>query len=457
MLGGARQGPLPHLPEVLSPCRFQIKETIMEVSSKRPMMAAIGCAIILTVGLGSTSLLNAIAVLLVEGMGIDLVTYAFGPMLATVFAFLGSLVGTKLIDRITPKWCLLIGSVCTACALVLFAAATGPVMWYIGNVINGIVLAIGAHASAAGVLSRFYGERTPTVFGVVVGVMSFIIAGLVFIESLLLQAFDYRTIIYGYAVFVLILGVFSNLVLIGKVPAAPSAAVPPDEARDAAEELSDTNLAEAEQVAEAPQAAAPGGITLKEALRTPALYLFFAAMVFASFPLNGFSAYSSNFLASGGLDPSFVVTLLSIFALLVAVVSLVSGKVSEKLGASRSSVIVFIGFALGIALLVLWLSSSSDPMLYGGLVLCAFIGPVQILPALFIPQLFGMRDYTAINAVGMGAFYLGGAAVFLIAAAIMQNVGFGTGFVVLAASGIVALVLFLLAIATSPLRKSAKN
>lgn len=330
-------------------------------------------------------------------------------------------------------------------------------MWYIGNVINGIVLAIGAHASAAGVLSRFYGERTPTVFGIVVGVMSFIIAGLVFIESLLLQAFDYRTIIYGYAVFVLILGVFSNLVLIGKVPAAPSAPAPSDQAEDAAEALSDTNLAEAEKAAEVPQAAAPGGITLKEALRTPALYLFFAAMVFASFPLNGFSAYSSNFLASGGLDPSFVVTLLSIFALLVAVVSLVSGKVSEKLGASRSSVIVFIGFALGIVLLVLWLSNSSDPMLYGGLVLCAFIGPVQILPALFIPQLFGMRDYTAINAVGMGAFYLGGAAVFLIAAAIMQNVGFGTGFIVLAASGIVALVLFLLAIATSPMRKSAKD
>ncbi len=141
----------------------------MSVASRRPMMAAVGCAIILTVGMGSTSLLNAIAVLLVEGMGIDLVTYAFGPMLATIFAFLGSLVGTKLIDKLTPKWCLLIGSICTTCALLLFAAATGPIMWYIGNVINGIVLAIGAHASAAGVLSRFYGERTPTVFGVVVG------------------------------------------------------------------------------------------------------------------------------------------------------------------------------------------------------------------------------------------------------------------------------------------------
>lgn len=421
----------------------------MEATGKRPMMAAIGCAIILTVGLGSTSLLNAIAVLLVEGMGIDLVTYAFGPMLATIFAFLGSLVGTKLIDRITPKRCLLIGSMCTAVALALFATATGPAMWYIGNVINGVVLAIGAHASAAGVLSRFYGERTPTVFGVVVGVMSFIIAGLVFVESLLLQAFDYRTIIYGYAVLVVVLGVFSNIVLIGKVPAMPTGA----SASEVADDLSE--LGEAEAVAEAAPAAppAPGGITLKEALRTPALYLFFMAMVFASFPLNGFSAYSSNFLASGGLDASFVVTLLSVFALLVAVVSLFAGKVSEKLGASVSSIIVFAGFAAGIALLVMWLSSASDGMLYGGLVLCALIGPVQILPALFIPQLFGMKDYTAINAVGMGAFYLGGTAVFLIAAAIMQNVGFSMGFIVLAVSGVVACVLFLLAIAASPVRK----
>ena len=427
----------------------------MDASSKRPMMAAIGCAIILTVGLGSTSLLNAIAVLLVEGMNTDLVTYAFGPMLATIFAFLGSLVGTKLIDRITPKRCLLIGSVCTAIALTLFAMATGPVMWYIGNVINGIVLAIGAHASAAGVLSRFYGERTPTVFGVVVGVMSFIIAGLVFIESLLLQVFDYRTIIYGYAVIVLVLGVFSNVVLIGKVPAMPAGAPVPEVADDPAE------LGEAEAAATAAPAApappAPGGITLKEAMRTPALYLFFAAMVFASFPLNGFSAYSSNFLASSGLDASFVVTLLSVFALLVAVVSLVAGKVSEKLGASISSIIVFAGFAAGIALLVMWLSSLSDGMLYGGLVLCALIGPVRILPALFIPQLFGMKDYTAINAVGMGAFYLGGTAVFLIAAAIMQNIGFGMGFIVLAASGVVACVLFLLAIAASPVRKMMKK
>ena len=37
--------------------------------SRRPAMAAVGCAIILATGIGSTSVLNAITPLLIEGMG----------------------------------------------------------------------------------------------------------------------------------------------------------------------------------------------------------------------------------------------------------------------------------------------------------------------------------------------------------------------------------------------------
>lgn len=56
----------------------------------------------------------------------------------------------------------------------------------------------------------------------------------------------------------------------------------------------------------------------------------------------------------------------------------------------------------------------------------------------------------------MGGFYLGGAAVFVIVAAVMQNLGFNMGFIVLAGCGVAALVLFLLAIATSPIKRMKK-
>lgn len=415
-------------------------------------MAAAGCAIILAVGIGSTSVLNAIAPLLIEGMGATVTDYSFGPMLATIFAFVGSLIGAKFITKIGARRCLLIGTICVCVVLCLIATATSTALWYVANVINGVVLAIGAHAAAAGVLAEFYGARTPTVFGIVVGVMSFLVAGEVLVESMMLNVLDYRTIIYVFAAVTLVLGLFSNFVLIGRLPsegvgkasAAGIEAAAVDE-RDGEAPRGDSASAGTEEA----------GFTLHDALRSPALYLFFLAMVLASFPLNGYSAYASYFFVGNGLSASLAATLLSVFAMIVAVISLVSGSVSKKLGASITSVIVFVGFAVGVGLMVAWADGGALPVAVGSLVPCALIGPVQILPALFIPQLFGMKDYTSINAFGMGGFYLGGAAVFVIVAAVMQNLGFNMGFIVLAVCGIAALVLFLVAIAVSPMKRLA--
>lgn len=420
------------------------------MSGKRSVLAAVGCAIILAVGIGSTSVLNAITPLLIEGMGATVTDYAFGPMLATIFAFVGSLVGAKFIDKIGARRCLLVGSLCVTVVLCLIAYATSTVLWYVANVINGIVLAIGAHAAAAGVLAEFYGERTPTVFGVVVGAMSFIVAGEVMIESFMLTVIGYRTIILIFAVAVFVLGLFSNLVLIGRLPS---------ERREKTSCADEASLREpsSDDAGKVPAdfghpAEEPSGITLREARRSPALYLFFAAMVLAAFPLNGYSAYASYFFVGSGIAAPVAATMLSVFALLVALVSLVSGGVSKKVGASITSAIVFIGFAVGVGIMIGATRGQTMPLAFVSLVPCALIGPVQILPALFIPQLFGMRDYTSINAFGMGGFYLGGAAVFVIVAAVMESLGLNVGFAVLAFCGLAALILFLIAIAVSPMK-----
>lgn len=422
-------------------------------------MAAAGCAIILAVGIGSTSVLNAIAPLLIEGMGATVTDYSFGPMLATIFAFVGSLIGAKFITKIGARRCLLIGTICVCAVLCLIASATSTALWCVANVINGVVLAIGAHAAAAGVLAEFYGERTPTAFGIVVGVMSFLVAGEVLIESMMLNALDYRTIIYIFAAATLVFGLLSNFVLIGRLPSeraakrAAGAGAQPTPGAPADTDGHDA-VASPGQPAETVE---PAGFTLRDAMRSPTLYLFFLAMVLASFPLNGFSAYASYFFVGNGLSASLAATLLSVFAVIVAVISLVSGSVSKKLGASITSIIVFVGFAVGVGMMVAWTDGGSLPVAVASLVPCALIGPVQILPALFIPQLFGMKDYTSINAFGMGGFYLGGAAVFVIVAAVMQNLGYNMGFIVLAACGIAALVLFLAAIALSPMKRLAAN
>ncbi len=401
----------------------------------RDARAAAGCAIVLAVGFGSCSIINAAAPSITEGIGATLLEYSLGPMLATLTAFLGSLVGARVIDAVGPRRCLLAGSVCVAAVMALSAAATAPWMWYAANVLNGVVLAVGAQAAAAGVVAEHYGERAPSVFGVVIGAMAFIVAALVLLESTLLAAMGYRAVFLVFAALSLGLGLFANLVLIGRGPAGEGASA--------------AGL-------DAPRnAGAASGVTLARALRTPALYVFFLAMVLAAFPYQGYSAYAAYYFTAGGLDASASAALLSGFALFTAVFSLGSGVAARRLGAPALAVALFAGFSAGIALMLWWGSAGGLGLVLPSVVLCSLIGLVQALPALLIPQVFGMRAYTAINAIGMAGMHGGSTVLFVVISLVMEGAGYDAGFIMLAGCAVAACALFLLAVAMGPVRRAA--
>ena len=403
----------------------------------REARAAVGCAIVLAVGFGSCSIINAAAPSITEGIGASLVEYSIGPMLATLAAFLGSLVGARVIDAITPRRCLLLGSLCVAAVMAIASVATAPWVWYAANILNGVVLALGAQAAAAGVVAEFYGERAPSVFGAVIGGMAFIVAAEVMLESVLLASFDYRTVFLIFAAYSLAAGLFANLVLIGR-PSRGSASGAVD--------------------LEVPEGAGSGaGITLGQALRSPVLYLFFLAMVLAAFPYQGYSAYAAYYFTAGGLDASLSAALLSGFALFTALFSLGSGVVARRFGGPFLTAALFLGFAGGIGLMLWWGSIGGMPLVLSSVVLCSLIGLVQALPALLIPQIFGMRDYTAINAVGMAGMHGGSTVLFIVISVLMEALGYDAGFLMLAGCALGAMALFIVCAMASPLRRMKRN
>ena len=76
-----------------------------EVTKARATAAAVGCAIILTTGTGMTNVLNAMIPDIMVGLGNPPLTlFMLGPSVATIMAFLGSMVATQLIEKLTPKW-----------------------------------------------------------------------------------------------------------------------------------------------------------------------------------------------------------------------------------------------------------------------------------------------------------------------------------------------------------------
>ena len=128
---------------------------------------------------------------------------------------------TKAINRITPKWSLLLGSVTVSAVLAMIALATNVYLWIVANVLNGVVLSFGAHAAASGVVARFYGRRTQAAYGFVAGGYYVLTALEVFLVAFLLSVADYRTVLWTFSGLSLAVGLFSNLVLIGRVPAGP--------------------------------------------------------------------------------------------------------------------------------------------------------------------------------------------------------------------------------------------
>jgi len=417
-------------------------------------MASIGCALILTMGIGVNAVLNVMIPLLIEGMNTTLTGVAVGPMLGTISAFLFSLIGTKLLAKLTPKYGLLVGTFCAVLTLVFTAMATNVFVFYVGCVINGAVLAIGAHAAVAGVIAAWYREKTAAVVGLVVGVSSLLIAALVFASGQMLAVMTYRAVIYILAATSLIVGVLANILLVGKVPSMAAAA--------ASAPASQADTTEAAESAEAPAAPAPvqpeiPGLTLKQALGTASFYIFFVAMFLAAFPMNGFSTFATTFFVMNGLDTTAAATYLSVYAAITAIVTMGAGYVVTKLGSRVLAPIVFVGFAGGVACLVYWAVNGQTLLIWLGLILASTIAPVIVLPSLMIPEFFGMKDYTSINAAGMAAFFIGAAIMMVTIAAIAETAGISTAFIILAVLGIVALALFFLVLATSPMKRFLKQ
>lgn len=389
----------------------------------RQVSVAVGCALVLTVGVGSVPFINGASAYIAGGLDTTLVAYSFGPTVKSACGFLVSLIAARLIGLLGPRRCLLAGVFLSALAIVCCALASDLATWYAGNALFGVMAAIGSTAAATGVLNEHFGRRTPVVLGIIMGVMGLAVSLLMLAESWLLARFDYRIVLGGYAIAVLAIGAFAVLALIGRPPATDCTASEGDASAAACNQDDD-------------------GLTLQEALRTPAFYLFCLAMVCAAFPTNSFSAYAHMFLVAGGTEPAAATSVLGVFVFAGAVANLVSGTVVKKLGTTRTAAVMFGGFALGIACLVAGAVTGQHALLPAGVVLCAAIGPSGILPGLLIPQLFGRRDYASISAVGMGMFYLGAACSFFISALAIESLGFNAGFCLLAAIGLLGLALF---------------
>lgn len=404
----------------------------MQYSKGRKLAATIGVTLILASAAGGTSVFNAVVPFLLEGMQVDLTTFMIGPAVATILSFAMSAIGIKIIDLITPKWCMLIGTVCSAVTMYMIGIATSFPLWIIANILNGIVLAFATYAAAGGVLAVFYGEDTQKAFGIVGGLAALLIAGWMALTSALLAMMPYPQLFAIYAGAILVIGVICNLVLIGKTP---------------------RHVVKSGE-GEAPAATGVNsGFTFGETLKKGAsIYCFLIAMFLVAWCASGITSYSSVYYTSFGMAATTAALMLSIYTFTSAILKLASGFIIKKLGVQKTSFVIYLGFAIGIFCMLLWSQTQIFPLAVVGIVLCAFISYSTMIPGLFIPDLFGMKDYTGINAAGLAGYYLGAVVVLYGLSLVIKALGYFNSFLVLGVAAIVALLFMLVAAKTSPMK-----
>ena len=149
---------------------------IIDMRHERSVFAltsAIGCAIIIFLSIGVAGMFSLFIPEYMAEYGYSRMQMSYVAMVATVSGFLFSLIGSKLINVLGPKKSLLVGSLASAVFLCLIGSVDNLVVLGLVSLAQGAVLGLGAHASCAGVIAGWYGDRMASVIGVVFGFSSF--------------------------------------------------------------------------------------------------------------------------------------------------------------------------------------------------------------------------------------------------------------------------------------------
>ena len=396
------------------------------------LTSAIGCAIIIFLSIGVAGMFSLFIPEYMAEYGYSRMQMSYVAMVATVSGFLFSLIGSKLINVLGPKKSLLVGSLASAVFLCLIGSVDNLVVLGLVSLAQGAVLGLGAHASCAGVIAGWYGDRMASVIGVVFGFSSFGSTVFSLLAGQLLKVINYHTILVFFGVGAAVIGVLANLLLI-RMPAAQ---------RPAAE--SGTAAAPAEE----------DGVGYHRAIRSPAFVLFFIAMMGAATLYAGFMTFATAFWQSCGMSATQSATNISFLSFFGALIAMGSGVILEKFGSKILMVLTFGGYIVGMVLVCMFPANPVPWFAVVSVLFVAFVRPVNSVPSLMLPELFGRKAYNRINSLGMAGYYLCATIYSFLVAWISEISGsYTNSYMCLAVIALISFVLFFVAIRLSPYRR----
>lgn len=411
------------------------------------IMASVACIIIFGINV-SYQVVNMSFPFIIKDMGIDKIQASMLPTLVSLGVVVMALIGTKLIDKLTPRWSMLTGTLLVTAFLVINAFVSDYMLWVASGLLAGFGSALGTSGAIAALMRQYWGPTSGSKFSLVAGIQTFIVTSYSALMAYLWAVMDYRTAFLVIAAITFVLGVGCNLFLLRK----PDAFV--------AEELKAAELKAAEAAKGNEGGEEKDGWTFAESFKHSPMYLFTIAFVAAAIINGGITTFLTTFLTENGVDPSMAALVQSYFTFICGLHIVYSGFVQQKFG-NKVYFIWFYGLsAVGFVVLGMWAGLATGamiPLLLVALCLVGCMKPILSCAGVVVPALFGQKDYTAYNSYSQATLNVGRLISSASTATILQAFGSIALCYIFAGLSIFATVGFCIADAVSPFAKKARK
>ncbi len=372
----------------------------------------------------------------------SIATIALAATFGCAMAFIWStfLVGPML-KKVAPRTLFLVCAILSAgyCLIHYFSSAVW--MLIVAGLLGGSTLGLGTHAMGVAAVSPYfgdYGKKTPTIIAVVLASAALGAAAFSFIPGALIPVMGWRNVYLVMGVVIVI----CNLVAYALIPKIET--VKADGASAAAA---------ASQTEDAP------GLTISQALKTPAFWFVFLGILFLTIMYQGLCTYMVTYLVNCGMSQSIASSMQGIMQLVGIVFILAGGALVNKIGIK--GLILFTGVPLAAGCLLyafVFPSHVTVVMAVICSILCVSGGVITNICPTITPILFGNKNLNQINPIFSGGAFWGGAALAsqVVGRVITGTGSFANGFTVAAVIGAVGMIVLFLALAVSPMKRLGK-
>ena len=409
--------------------------------------AAVGAFLVMFVNLGACTTLGIFLTSLYEYSGWDLGMVGYIGTVNTIGNVVLSIVAVKALSKLGARTTMLISVLACAIHVHLYTFATpganisSLVFYYLAGFMASFSITFGTHAVCSSVIADWFVEKREQISGVVFSGAGFGAAIWVFAAGQLFKVVDFKGCYRILSIFILAIGLFSVICLIKDPKKLGQKPLGWDKA-------STDSTGESVEVP---------GVSKSEALRSPAFWVLAAALLFVCMSGSAYMSYAPSWWQTNGLDATAAANWNAIYLVISGAVLLAVGKVFAKTGPKAFTVIVCAAFVAAMACMVALNGHPATLILVGCVVFAALAYPLNAsIPGLIGQSVFGGRDFAAISATLMTGVYIGQALTAPVMNAFLATEGgMGAAWIFFGATALVGMVLIIISISISPMKKKA--